>query len=250
VWVDYGIEFTTFGWQPEFERPISQVTGYTDPIKLNNPAPDFSVPEVMGEGTVALKDYKGLRPVLLGLFRGLHCPFCRRQVVQMDGYSVRLDELGVAALAIINTELPRARAYYGRQSIGMRLGVDPKWDTHRRYGIPESRLTFGKTDWPTKINPLTALTTKMNPDGDLAKPVRLINLNTAVNSADGFELTEVDKKTKSDYGMTGAGFTLIDRTGTVRWRWLESMGGVQDIAKFPSADDVIGAVESALGRPA
>jgi peroxiredoxin len=238
-----------FGGESVDEAKVS-MSGYEDPIKVGDPAPDFSVPAIKSEGEIRLDDYKGHGPVLLGLFRGLHCPFCRRQVVQMDGYADRLEKLGVAGLAIINTELSRARAYYGRLSIGMRLGVDPNWETHRRYGIPETRLTFGKTDWPTKINPLSALTTKMNPDGDLAKPVRLINLNTAANSADGFELTEVDKKTKSDFGMTGAGFTLIDAQGVVRWRWLEAMGGVQDIAKFPSGNDVIGAVESALGRSA
>ena len=146
---------------------MAQTSSYDDPIKIGDPAPDFSVPAVNGEGNITLGDYMGRRAVLLGLFRGLHCPFCRRQIIQMDGYADRLEDLGVDALAIINTELPRARAYYGRLSIGMSLGVDPQWETHRRYGIPETRITLGRTVWPIKINPITAMTLKVDPDGEL-----------------------------------------------------------------------------------
>ena len=58
-------------------------------------------------------------------------------------------------------------------------------------------------------------------------------------------MTKVDKKIKSAYGLTGAGFTLIDTQGVVGWRWLESASGAQDIAKYPSGDDVIAAVAEA-----
>ena len=108
---------------------------YDDPIRIGDRAPDFRVAAVNRDGDIGLADYTGRRSLLLGLFRGLHCPFCRRQVVQMGGYSERLGELGVDALAIINTELARARVYYGRQRPGMALAVDPDWDTHRRYGL-------------------------------------------------------------------------------------------------------------------
>ncbi|MFP6759634.1 MAG: redoxin domain-containing protein [Alphaproteobacteria bacterium] len=117
-----------------------------DPISIGDPAPNFRVPAVNRDGDLGLADYAGRRWVLLGLFRGLHCPFCRRQVVQMSGYSDRLAERGVDSLAIINTELNRAKSYYGRLKIAMALGVDPAWDTHRRYGLDRMEMTFGKTD--------------------------------------------------------------------------------------------------------
>ena len=43
-------------------------------------APRFDLPAVNREGRVSLDDYVGRTAVLVGLFRGLHCPFCRRQV--------------------------------------------------------------------------------------------------------------------------------------------------------------------------
>ena len=35
-------------------------------------APDFTLPAINREGVVSLGDFRGKRPVFLGLFRGLH----------------------------------------------------------------------------------------------------------------------------------------------------------------------------------
>ena len=51
-------------------------------IEPGRPAPDFSLPAADREGTVSLAEYHG-RPVLLALFRGLYCPFCRHQIAQL-----------------------------------------------------------------------------------------------------------------------------------------------------------------------
>lgn len=42
------------------------------PLQLGQPAPDFTLPAVDGEGTVSLADYRGKSPLLLALFRGLY----------------------------------------------------------------------------------------------------------------------------------------------------------------------------------
>jgi len=41
-------------------------------LRAGDPAPAFSLPAVNREGQVALDDYRGRSPVLVGLFRGLH----------------------------------------------------------------------------------------------------------------------------------------------------------------------------------
>ena len=50
------------------------------PLGEGDPAPDFALPAVNRDGQITLDDYRGRSPVLIGLFRGLHCPFCRRQI--------------------------------------------------------------------------------------------------------------------------------------------------------------------------
>jgi peroxiredoxin len=42
------------------------------PKQPGDRAPDFTLPAINREGSVSLADFRGKRPVFLGLFRGLH----------------------------------------------------------------------------------------------------------------------------------------------------------------------------------
>jgi len=214
-------------------------------ITVGAAAPDFMVRAVNRDGDIGLDNYKGRRALLLGLFRGLHCPFCRRQVIQMNGYAERLGKLGVEGLAVINTELGRARLYYGRQQIQIALAVDPRWETHRRYGLIRPRMTFGKTDWPRKVNPKDMFALRLNPTGELPEPASPFKANEAINRIDGFKPSMVDRKFQAIHGNTGAGYVLIDKDGIVRWRWLEGQTGLKDVGKFPSEQDILAAASGA-----
>ena len=52
-------------------------------LRPGEPAPDFTLPAVHREGTVSLADYRGRSPLLLAFFRGIYCPFCRRQIAKL-----------------------------------------------------------------------------------------------------------------------------------------------------------------------
>src|SRR5437899_486866 len=52
------------------------------PLQPGEPASAFTLPAANREGTVSLDSLRG-RPFLIGFYRGLHCPFCRRQVLQL-----------------------------------------------------------------------------------------------------------------------------------------------------------------------
>ena len=47
-------------------------TAPTAPLRPGDQAPDFTLPAVNGDGTIALGEYRGRAPVLLALFRGLY----------------------------------------------------------------------------------------------------------------------------------------------------------------------------------
>jgi peroxiredoxin len=49
-------------------------------LKAGDAAPAFVLPAVSRDGRVSLDDYRGRTSLLVGLYRGLHCPFCRRQI--------------------------------------------------------------------------------------------------------------------------------------------------------------------------
>ena len=53
------------------------------PLQLGERAPNFVLDAVTREGKVAIDDFRGEKPLLVGLYRGLHCPFCRRHIVAL-----------------------------------------------------------------------------------------------------------------------------------------------------------------------
>jgi peroxiredoxin len=111
------------------------------PLKPGDRAPDFTVPLVDRDRTVALADYRGKVPLLLGLFRGTYCPFCRRAIVRMGQTWERLKAERVEALAIVATTADNARLYFRLHPPGLPVAADPEFATHRLYRVPGSRMT-------------------------------------------------------------------------------------------------------------
>ena len=73
------------------------------PLEIGVPAPDFTLAMVETDRPVSLADYRGKSPLLLGLYRGLYCPFCRRAVARLGLAGERLRPLGIETLAVIGT---------------------------------------------------------------------------------------------------------------------------------------------------
>ena len=88
------------------------------PLQPGDPAPEFTLPAANREGTISLNDLRG-RPFLIGFFRGLHCPFCRRQVVQLASVQPALKAAGVETIAVVNTPVASRSHLYTLQKTGM-----------------------------------------------------------------------------------------------------------------------------------
>src|SRR5262245_14711013 len=109
-------------------------------LRPGDPAPNFALPTVNQEGQVSLEDYRGRSPVLIGLFRGLHCPFCRRQVVQLGTTRDKLKALGVETMAVVNTPLERARLYFKYRPARVLIAADPEAETHQSFRLPRGTV--------------------------------------------------------------------------------------------------------------
>ena len=103
------------------------------------PASEFALPAANRAGVVSLADLRG-RAFLIGFYRGLHCPFCRRQVVQLGAVQPVLSAAGIETLAVINTPVERARLYFRHRPTPVTLLSDPDCLTHRAYGVPQRRV--------------------------------------------------------------------------------------------------------------
>jgi peroxiredoxin len=109
------------------------------PLRPGDTAPDFVLPAVNYDGSVALVDYRGKSPVLLAMMRGLYCAFCRRHISQLGTTRQKLQAPGVEALAIVPMQPERLRIYYGFRPVSVPVAADPEMMTHRAYGLPSRR---------------------------------------------------------------------------------------------------------------
>ena len=214
----------------------------TRPIRPGERAPSFSLPVVNGEGRASLADYRG-RALMIGLFRGLHCPFCRRQIAQLGAAQPQLSAHGVETLAVVNTPLERARLYFRYRPTPVTLLSDPDCETHRAFGIP--RIEFLPEDgpagqWP-RARPQDFAAARIDPTGELGAPTQPMEANGVLNRKDGFEMTAADEAILNAHGAQFAGQFLIDREGVVRWRWTEAPNAAEELCRFPGAQEMLDA---------
>lgn len=210
------------------------------PVAPGERAPDFTLPAVGREGTVSLADYRGRGPVLLAMFRGLYCPFCRRAIAQLGVATDRLKALGVETLAIVATAPDNARLYFRFRPTRVPLAADPDLITHRAYGLPHPPVT------PELMAAVQQ--TRIDPTGELAEPLPIPEAAAALDKIDGFAPTETDLRDDERQFPQLKGQFLVDRDGIVRWTNVETArDGLAGLGKFPTEDELVAAVR-ALGR--
>lgn len=217
------------------------------PLGPGDSAPDFALPAVNREGQVSLDDYRGRSPVLVGLFRGLHCPFCRRQLVQLGTTQDKLKAMGVETMAVVNTPLERARLYFKYRPARVLLAADPEAATHRAFRVPAGTLVENESEASWSQGTVTMgqmQAARINPTGELPEPQNPFAAMETLNKRDGFEVTEVDQQIAATHGMQLGGHFLIGRDGMVRWLQIEGLERVEDISKFPSDEEIVAAARA------
>lgn len=202
------------------------------PMNTGEPAPDFAVPAVHEDRTISLADYRGRAPLLLGLFPGLYCPFCRRALAQMATTAQALEPLGVECLAIVGTELENARLYFQYRPTRLPIGVDPQLATHHSFGVPRPR--------PTPELMQAVETIRINPFGDFPEALPVPAAAAELSRRDGYQVTAVDQREAESSFKQMKGQFLIDRDGVVRWVNIEcGREGLSGLGKFPTHQELL-----------
>jgi peroxiredoxin len=202
-------------------------------LQPGDPAPDFRLPAIHREGEVALADYKGRSPLLLALFRGLYCPFCRRAIAQLGLTASKLEAAGVATLAVVATPRDRARLYFRyRPPARLALAADPELTTLRAFRVP-------KDEWAPELLMGEARTTL---GGLLAEPVSILDAARALEETHPLELTPLDHADEERQFGQLVGQFLLDRDGIIRWLNIEgARGGIAGVGMFPTDEELLGA---------
>jgi peroxiredoxin len=217
------------------------------PLQPGEAASAFTLPAANREGTVSLSDLSG-QPFLIAFFRGLHCPFCRRHVVQLGSLRPALRDAGVDILAVINTPLERARLYFSHRPTPVLLLSDPDCVTHRAFGVP--RIEFvpddagDKAQWPYAATMAQFMAARHNPEGIYPAPMQPMEGNVMLNAKEGFEMLEADNAILAAHGAQTAGHFLVDGDGIVRWTQIEAPNGPNELGTMPSAAQILAAVGS------
>ena len=210
------------------------------PVKPGERAPDFSLPTVHQDSQVSLSNYIGRAPLLLAIFRGLYCPFCRRALAQFGGTSEKLRQIGVESLAVVATELDNARIYFKLRPSKVAIAADPECSTHRAFGLPAPALD------PEAVK--AAENVRINPTGELSEPMPLLQAPMALDKVHGYHPTAVDQRDSArqmEHGVQLKGQFLLDRDGVVRWVNIECAGeGLAGFGKFPTDEELLSAASA------
>lgn len=216
----------------------------TRPLQPGELAPAFALPAANVEGLVSLDSLRG-RPFLIGFFRGLHCPFCRRQLGQLAGLQPALRAVGVEILAVINTPVERARLYFRYQPTPVMLLCDPDCRTHRAFGVPRVELlpedSSERPEWPSRTRMEQFAAARINPTGELPEPLQPMEANVILNARDGFELDEADQAIFANHATQLVGHFLVDAAGIIGWAQIEARDGPNGLGAFPTAAEIIAA---------
>ena len=222
------------------------------PLRPGDYAPGFALPAVNRDGVVALEDYRGRCPVLVGLLRGLHCPFCRRQVITLQATQEKVAREGVEVLAIVNTRLERARSYFQYRPTRVLLAADPDRQTHQAFGLPKIKVlpdetSFDELQWPVTTTRAYLATLRFNPTGELPEPMNGFAAEEILNKADRFQYTDIDREMIVAHAPQLTGHFLIDSTGVIRWAFIGGIDEPNEWSTFPT-DGALLAAAQALSR--
>ena len=201
-------------------------------LEVGQRAPQFELPAADRNGVVSLAQYRGKFPVLLALFRGLYCPFCRRQMAQLSPVADRLRAVGIETLGVVATAPERARLYFRLRPSRYPLGADPDLITHRAYGLPVIERNDEAAEMVERAAQRLAAELHIEAPSGQGRAI--------VDAADGFERLESDAADRLRHQIQLIGQFLIDRDGVIRWCRTEDRASY---AVFPPTTELLSLTE-------
>jgi peroxiredoxin len=211
-------------------------------LQPGDQAPNFVLDAISREGKIALDDFRGRSPLLIGLFRGLHCPFCRRHVAAMAQLSSALREKGIESLVVVSTPVERARLYFRYQPIpNLPAASDPERALHRAFGLPVLEFTHNETDWPYKVGMDVVMAMRVDRPGELPEPMAPPTAGDLLNKKDRYEFTEADRQVSLAGHMQLVGHFLLDRESVVRWSFTEVEDEGRNVCQALNPEELLSA---------
>jgi len=190
-------------------------------LQPGDPAPSITLDAINREGPIAIDDFRGRKPLLIGMFRGLYCPFCRRHLAAQAQIDRQLREKGVECVSVVNTPIERARRYFQYHPMpDLIAAADPERRSHRAFGLRSAEAAeMGGAMQRTMVTATTI----------------------ALNAWDRYGMEDADWQSLKQGGSQLFGQFLIDRDGIIAWSYSEAPNEGRPILSRPTAQDLIDA---------
>ena len=216
------------------------------PLQPGETAPNVVLDAITREGKIAIDDFRGEKSVLVGLYRGLHCPFCRRHIAVISQLTPALKAKGIESLTVVNTPIERARLYLRYHPIPALLAAsDPERASHRAFGLPNLQFTEDESAWPQKASMADVKSMRVDVPGEMPEPMDPFAALEYLNKKDSYDITETDQQMMAAGLGQLVGEFLLDRNGVVRWTFTEVRDG--GIFAAPDSDEMM-SVASQIGH--
>ena len=192
-----------------------------DLLQPGDPAPSITLDVINREERIAIEDFRGRKPLLVGMFRGLHCPFCRRHLAAQAEIDRALREKGIESLAIVNTPMDRARLYFQYHPMPDLLAAsDPERVSHRAFGLRN-----------------------LDPGGLGGAAQRMLGTAAAMalNTWDRYGMKSADWQMAKEGSGQLFGQFLIDRDGIIAWSFAEAPEEGRPMLSLPKPQELIDA---------
>ena len=216
------------------------------PLQPGDRAPNVVLDAITRDGKIAIDDYRGRKPILVGLFRGLHCAFCRRHIAAQARLDPTLREMGVESLTVVNTPIERARLYFRYHPMpDLLAAADPERSSHRAFGLPNLEFTENETSWPHKVSMPAVMEMRVDLP-DLPAPMDPVAAGAILDEKDGYEVTPVDQQMIAAGQGQLVGQFLLDRQGIIRWSFTEAPEGGRYMFGAPEPKELMSAASQVV----
>jgi peroxiredoxin len=190
-------------------------------LQPGDAAPSITLDVINGNGRIAIEEFRGHKPLLIGMFRGLYCPFCRRHLAAQAQIDKQLREKGVECISVVNTPMERARRYFQYHPMPDLLAAsDPERRSHRAFGLRSAE--------PAEM-------------GTAAMRVMGAVCSIALNTWDRYGMEDADWQSMQQGGGQLFGQFLIDRDGIIAWSFAEAPDAGTPIMSRPKPQELIDA---------
>lgn len=126
-----------------------------------------------------------------------------------------LRDKGVDELTVVNPPIERARLYFRfRPMPNLLVAADPERTSHRAFGLPNLEFTESESEWPRKASMGQIMSMRINITGELPEPLDPFAAAEALNTMDGYVITDSDQRMMAAGAGQLVGEFLLDREGS------------------------------------